>query len=87
MFRNLPNRSCTIFFFSPKLVWQVALKKAEVTLKLLVDIDMLLKVEKRIRGGICQSINRYAKSNNEYMEVLNDKFYHILIISSYKKTQ
>ena len=24
-------------------------------------------VEKRIRGGICHSINRYAEANNEYM--------------------
>ena len=29
---------------------------------------MLLMVEKGIRGGICYSINRYAKANNEYMK-------------------
>ena len=27
---------------------------------------MLLIVEKGIRGGICHSINRYAKPNNKY---------------------
>ena len=29
---------------------------------------MLLKVEKGIRGGICNSIARYAKANNKYMK-------------------
>ena len=29
---------------------------------------MLLMVEKGIRGGICHSINRYAKTNNKYMK-------------------
>ena len=29
---------------------------------------MLLVVEKGIRGGICQSIYRYAKPNNKYMK-------------------
>ena len=29
------------------------LKKTEVQFELLTDIDMLLMVEKRIRGGIC----------------------------------
>ena len=29
---------------------------------------MLLMVEKGIRGGICHSINRHAKSNNKYIK-------------------
>ena len=33
------------------------LKKIEVKLELLTDIDMLLMVEKRISGGICRYIN------------------------------
>ena len=29
---------------------------------------MLLMVEKSIRDGICQAINRHAKANNKYMK-------------------
>ena len=43
-------------------------KKNKVKLDLLTDIDMLLIVEKCIRGGICHSIYRYAKANNKYMK-------------------
>ena len=32
------------------------------------DINMLLMVEKAIRGGICHAIYRYAKANNKYMK-------------------
>ena len=35
--------------FSFELAWQVALKKTEVILELLTDINMSLMVEKRIR--------------------------------------
>ena len=42
-------------------------KNTEVKLELLIDINMLLMVEKRIRGGTCDAIHRYAKVNNEYM--------------------
>ena len=43
-------------------------KKTKAKLDLLTDIDMLLMVEKVIRGGICHSIYRYAKSNDKYMK-------------------
>ena len=42
-------------------------KKTKVKLDLLTDINMLLMVEKGIRGGICHFIQRYAKGNNKYM--------------------
>ena len=37
-------------------------------MELLADIDMLLRINKRIIGGTCYSINRYAKGNDKYME-------------------
>ena len=40
-------------------------------LKLLTDFDMLLIVEKGIRGGICHAILRYAKANNKYTKDYN----------------
>ena len=33
-----------------------------------IDNDMLLMVEKGVRGGICHSINRYEKANNKYLK-------------------
>ena len=66
------------FLSAPGLAWQAALRKTKVKLDFLTDIDMLLMVEKSIRGGICHSIYRYAKGNNKYM-----KYYDINKESSY----
>ena len=43
-------------------------KEDQSEIRYLADIDMLLIVEKDIRGGICHSIYRYAKANNKYMK-------------------
>ena len=59
------------FLSAPGLAWQACLKKTEVRLELLTDVDMLLMVEKGIRGGICHAIYRYPKANNKYMKNYN----------------
>ena len=53
---------------SPRLACQACLKKREVELELWADFDILLLVEKGIKGGIHHGIHKYAKANNNYMK-------------------
>ena len=49
----------THFLSAPGLAWQACLKKTELKLELLTnDVDILLMVEKGIRGGICHTMHR-----------------------------
>ena len=72
IFRNMFIKTCELdsskFLSAPGLAWQAAAKKAEVKLELLTKIDMLLMVNKGIRGGRCYAIHQYAKANNKYMK-------------------
>ena len=56
------------FLSAPGLAWQACLKKTEVKIELLTKVDMLLMVEKGIRGGVYHAIHRYAKANNKHMK-------------------
>ena len=53
------------FYTSPRLAWKACLNRN--TLELLLDPDMLLMFERGIRGGITQSVHRWAVANNPYM--------------------
>ena len=55
------------FYTAPELAWKACLKKTGVSLELLKDPDMLLMFERGIRGGITQSVHRWAIANNPYM--------------------
>ena len=75
VFENFRNKCIEIyeldpahFLSAPGLAWQACLKKTGVKLELLTNNDMLMMVEKEIRGGICHAIHRYAKANSKYMK-------------------
>ena len=77
VFENFRNKCIEIyeldlahFLSAPGLAWQTCLKKTGVRLELLTNIDMLLMVEKGIRGGICHAIHTFAEANNKYEKKL-----------------
>ena len=48
-------------------------KRTGVKLELITDYDMLLMIEKWIRGGICQATHRCAKGNNKCIKSYDKK--------------
>ena len=59
------------FVSAPNLAWQACLKITGIELELITDNDMLLMLEKGIRGGICQAIVPLIKANNKYLKNYN----------------
>ena len=59
------------YLTSPGLAWDAALKKSKVELDLITDIDMILFIEKGLRGGISYIAHRKARANNKYLPDYN----------------
>ena len=55
------------YYTAPGLAWDALLKITGGKLKLFTDPNMLLIIERGIRGGISMISNRYSKANNIYM--------------------
>ena len=56
-----------MIFSVPQLAWKAALK---VKLEQLTDFDLLLMIEKGIRGGIFHVIHQYVKGSNKYRKIM-----------------
>ena len=59
------------YYTSPGLAWDACLKTTGQKLQLLHDYDMLMMIERGIRGGITHISKRYSEANNKYMKIYN----------------
>ena len=62
------NLDPMFYYTAPGLAWDACLKITKVKLELFEDYEMLMMVEKGIRGGVSMISTRYGKANNPYMK-------------------
>ena len=55
-------------FSSPELSWDEMLKMTGVKLEKIIEIDIYLFIEKRLRKGISYIAKRYSEANNRYLK-------------------
>ena len=74
VFKIFRNKCIEIYELDPDhflsasgLAWQARFEITGIKLELLTNADMLLIIEKGIRGGICHATHRYEGANNKYM--------------------
>ena len=75
VFQNFRNKCFKIYelglanvLSASGLAWQACLKKTGMKIESLTDVNMLLMVEKGIRGGKSHAIHRYAEGYDKYLK-------------------
>lgn len=74
-FRNLTfehyGLDAACFYTSPGLSFAAALKQTRAKITLLSDIEMYNFISKGVRGGLTNSVTKFAQANNRFMEKFN----------------
>jgi len=63
------------YYILPGFTWDAMLKHTRINFELLIDIGMIMFVERGIRSGLSQCSGRYARANNKYMESYDPSSY------------
>ena len=58
------------YFSSPGLSWDTMLKMTGVRLEKIVNIDMYLSTENRLKGGISYIAKRYSEANKNTWKIM-----------------
>ncbi len=61
------------YYTLPNFAWDTMLKITNIKLDRLTDMEMYVMIEKGLRGGICQVVQKHVKANNKYMENYDDE--------------
>ncbi|RLU19984.1 hypothetical protein DMN91_008543 [Ooceraea biroi] len=56
----------TYYYTLPGFTWDAMLKHTRINFELLTDIDMVMFIERGIRGGLIQCSNRYVRAKNTW---------------------
>ncbi|XP_066592945.1 uncharacterized protein [Prorops nasuta] len=62
--KYLRNLDPAHYYTLPGFTWDAMLKHTGIRLELFTDVDMLLFIERGIRGGLSQCSHRYERANN-----------------------
>ena len=76
-FRKTCKQYCDLnpchYFTCPGLSWDAMLKMTDITLELIIEIDMFQFIEKGMHGGVSYIANRHSEANNKYIKEYDEK--------------
>src|SRR5882757_11065490 len=72
MCKDYYGLDCAHYISAPGFAWDCLLKKSNIELDLIADVDQHLFIEEGLRGGISVITHRKSEANNKYMTSYNE---------------